>query len=201
MKNKSAEVKTDLRVVKTKRNIKGAFLKLLQTTNLENIQVMDICTEAACSRNTFYTHYYNKYELYQALCDECVKNLCETLSYEHFDQDYVNLYGYGTEIIHVAAGYKSELTLLLKSNSGGQLKEQLCRQLYAAEYEAFLKKNQVDFLNADGCLALHYQIAGIVEFICYWITEYAEMDEVSAAKLHAEINSPVAETLSFIINR
>lgn len=57
----------DLRVIKTNRDIKRAFIRLLQTTGFNKITVQDICSEALIGRSTFYHHYVDKYDLLQRL--------------------------------------------------------------------------------------------------------------------------------------
>ena len=54
---------TDLRIIKTKRAIQGAFIDLLEQKNYEDINVQDIVTAALVNRTTFYRHYASKSEL------------------------------------------------------------------------------------------------------------------------------------------
>ena len=67
---------TDLRVIKTRKNIIDSFLKLLEKKPLEKISVTEICAGANCSRNTFYLHYPYKEVLYESLIDELIKQVC-----------------------------------------------------------------------------------------------------------------------------
>lgn len=55
----------DKRIMKTKRALKDAMLKLLREKNLESITATEICQEALTSRNTFYNYYSDKYALLQ----------------------------------------------------------------------------------------------------------------------------------------
>ena len=55
--------RTDLRVVKTKRTIREAFIRLMGTKGLESMTVQDILDEALVNRKTFYTYYHDKYDL------------------------------------------------------------------------------------------------------------------------------------------
>jgi AcrR family transcriptional regulator len=53
----------DLRVIKTKRGLREAFLRLLPEKGYDAISIQDIATEAEAARVTFYRHYANKEEL------------------------------------------------------------------------------------------------------------------------------------------
>ncbi|MBQ9708480.1 MAG: TetR/AcrR family transcriptional regulator [Firmicutes bacterium] len=59
--------KSDLRVIKTERNIQGSFLKLLEKKSFSEITVQDILDEALINRTTFYRHYDSKYDLVSKL--------------------------------------------------------------------------------------------------------------------------------------
>lgn len=64
------ENKQDLRVFKTKRAIKTAFLELRKTTELDKIKVRDICRLSYINTTTFYNHYEDVPSLSNALEDE-----------------------------------------------------------------------------------------------------------------------------------
>lgn len=50
-------MKQDLRIAVTKRMIKEALLRLLETKPLEKIKVNELCSESGINRATFYRHY------------------------------------------------------------------------------------------------------------------------------------------------
>lgn len=62
--------KTDLRVLKTRENIKTAFINLLLIKDFKDITVQNIIDEALIGRSTFYDHYYDKYDLLERLVNE-----------------------------------------------------------------------------------------------------------------------------------
>lgn len=61
------EKKIDLRVIKTDRNIKSTFIKLLNKKDFASITVQDILDEALINRTTFYKHYADKYDLAETI--------------------------------------------------------------------------------------------------------------------------------------
>ncbi len=67
----------DLRIFKTKRQIKDAFLKLRRQYMPERIKVKDICSLAMINKTTFYKHYVDSYELSEEIDDNSVESVIE----------------------------------------------------------------------------------------------------------------------------
>ncbi|MCT4619588.1 MAG: TetR/AcrR family transcriptional regulator [Marinisporobacter sp.] len=72
--------KTDLRIIRTKKSIKKAFLDLLKEKNYNKITIQDIAEEAIINRNTFYLHYLDKDDLLDQLTNECLNKLKESMN-------------------------------------------------------------------------------------------------------------------------
>lgn len=65
----------DLRIKRTQKSIKEAFFELIEEKGFDHISVKDITDKAMISRNTFYLHYNDKYDLLNRICDELVFKL------------------------------------------------------------------------------------------------------------------------------
>jgi hypothetical protein len=63
----------DLRVIKSKKNIRTAFLELMAEKGYQSITVKDIAERAFINRKTFYFHYETKEDLYNEIADEVSK--------------------------------------------------------------------------------------------------------------------------------
>lgn len=64
---KKAEVRTpekDLRVLKTQKSLLDAFYTLMKQKNFEEITVDEICRTAMISRQSFYSHFEDKYDFF-----------------------------------------------------------------------------------------------------------------------------------------
>ncbi|WFD11909.1 TetR/AcrR family transcriptional regulator [Tepidibacter hydrothermalis] len=72
--------KIDLRIIRTKKSIKKAFLDLLKEKNYNKITIQDIAEEAMINRNTFYLHYLDKDDLLDQLSNECLNKLKESMN-------------------------------------------------------------------------------------------------------------------------
>lgn len=64
------QAKTDPRVLRTRRLITDAFIKLSQSRSFSDISVKDITTEAMINRATFYSHFLDKYDLLEKVVEE-----------------------------------------------------------------------------------------------------------------------------------
>ncbi len=69
--------KSDLRVIRTRHMIKTAFLELMEEVGFAKITVEGITKKAFISRNTFYLHYTDKYDLLNSLEEEVLVGLKE----------------------------------------------------------------------------------------------------------------------------
>ncbi|MGN0813767.1 MAG: TetR/AcrR family transcriptional regulator [Candidatus Coproplasma sp.] len=79
------EKKQDKRVVRTKRDLRNAFIELIVEKPFEKITVSEICRKASINKMTFYKHYQDKY----ALLDDCIKSVAENVFLKCFpDEDF-----------------------------------------------------------------------------------------------------------------
>lgn len=63
----------DLRVIKTKKVIREAFLELRKKYPLEKLKVKDICELALINKTTFYKYYMDVFDLSAELEDEAIE--------------------------------------------------------------------------------------------------------------------------------
>ncbi|SHK52003.1 TetR/AcrR family transcriptional regulator [Hespellia stercorisuis] len=75
------DTKTDLRVIKTRRAIKSAFLQLIQKKSLDKITVTELAKAAEINKGTFYLHYSDVYALYYELLQEQVEKIAAHSTY------------------------------------------------------------------------------------------------------------------------
>lgn len=74
------QMTTDLRVIKTIRDIQEGFIQVLQDKSFEKITVNDICTASLVGRSTFYHHYQDKYDLLEQMNHTQANNFKALLS-------------------------------------------------------------------------------------------------------------------------
>lgn len=71
---------TDLRILKTQERLQNALLELLETKELKEITVKEICEKAGISRNAFYQHYSYKEDLYDQMVARATEGIRESLA-------------------------------------------------------------------------------------------------------------------------
>jgi AcrR family transcriptional regulator len=117
----------DLRVIKTKRGLREAFIRLLLEKGYDAISIQDIATEAQAARVTFYRHYKNKEELLldclNVVYEELVERV-EQVSAEEIQQGFSPLLFFYEHIQEKEALYQ-----ILFSSQGAQFLVTRLRQL------------------------------------------------------------------------
>lgn len=71
--------KVDQRVRITKNMLKSALIQLLKEKPLPSVTVKELCASAQINRGTFYTHYYDIYQLMEEIEDEMLLELQKLL--------------------------------------------------------------------------------------------------------------------------
>ena len=80
--NKSTDkgVYMDIRIEKTERAIKNAFMELRAKKPLEKISIKELCELACINKSTFYAHYADIYALSETLEIETVNSIVSSIS-------------------------------------------------------------------------------------------------------------------------
>lgn len=162
--------KVDLRILKTRRAIKEAFLTLIQIKGYERITIQDIAAEAMINRNTFYLHYLDKPDLLESLCQESIDklNVCNNLKMKDVNEInrdmFVSLLSETFKVIEAdIVFFKTMLSQNGYPNFSNHLKEAL---------KSFILSGIGDnYHNPKMKVSLEYIISGLVGVICMWITD------------------------------
>jgi AcrR family transcriptional regulator len=127
----------DLRVIKTKRGLREAFLRLLLEKGYDAISIQDIATEAEAARVTFYRHYKNKEELLVDCIDVIFEGLARHIrqvSDEEFRQGYSPMLAVYQQIQEDGKIYR-----LLSTSRAGQFLTKRLIELFAERIQAQLE--------------------------------------------------------------
>ena len=76
--------KMDLRIEKTERGIKNAFIELRSRKPLEKITVKELCESARINKSTFYAHYKDIYDLSDAMEEEVVQSIANSIQHPEY---------------------------------------------------------------------------------------------------------------------
>lgn len=183
-----AGAKVDLRILKTRKAIKEAFLTLIQTKGYERITVQDIADEAIINRNTFYLHYVDKPDLLEKLCKASMEqlNVCFHLGMTDSDRgsqpiDKEMLNTVLREIFRAVEADLFFFKIMLSPNGH-------------PHFSLNLKKTLKDFIQSGLSsheiaekqkIGLEYMVSGLVGVICMWI---AESDQLKVEEVIGHLN-------------
>lgn len=169
---------TDLRIIRTQEQFQNALLELLETKELKEITVKEICDKANMSRNAFYQHYGYKEDLYDQMIAKATERIRESLApiipdISHLKKDTIQAYAKG--IIDAVTEVHDLIYVMLKSDDG-----MFMRQLTDLIFGQFLT-NALPFFNIEDSeeLRLYYEFlsAGISAFIIKWILDDSVSEE------------------------
>lgn len=169
----------DLRIQRTQKSIKQAFFELIEEEGFDHISVKDITARAMISRNTFYLHYSDKFDLLNKICDEIVFKLFLGVGKQlRRETRKLRVDTYGAAIV-IKMGIKT----IEEDREAYRIL--LTQKLQQAIRRAFdLIKSDIDSISE---YSLQYIISGICGIIKYHVThEYSNLD--SEAYRFAEIH-------------
>lgn len=164
----------DLRVRKTRENIRKSFLSLLKEKDAEKISVKEICDRAGCSRNTFYFHFSYRDALYQEIIEDCILSIQHGFRPNIKDISEVNENTINEFIDSIVTAIINEQETILALLSSKQ-KNDLYERLSDVIFECMIRNGDALSLTFDPKsneiyrLYCQYATGGIVSFFLYWI--------------------------------
>lgn len=134
----------DLRIFKTKKEIKNAFLTLRAERMPEEIKVKDICEVAAINKTTFYKHYEDS----RALTDAIDRDSLDLVMSAFAEKETLleSPCAYGNGLLAALDKQKKELALVFGGRAeilGAKLEERL-RAFYETEKQS--QKIKISFI-------------------------------------------------------
>lgn len=175
---------TDLRILKTQERLQNSLLELLDTKELKEITVKEICDKAGISRNAFYQHYSYKEDLYDQMVARATEGIRDSLMPITQDASAVKketIVSYAKHIIEGISEVRELIYVMLKGDDGKFL-----RQLTDLIFEQNLT-NALSFFEMKDSeeLRLYYefQSAGMAAFIIKCILDEGLSEEKEAELL------------------
>lgn len=136
------EQKTDLRIVKTEKAIREAFLDIRRKTPLERVKVSDICKRAMINPSTFYKHYADVMALSETMENDLVAKCLQ--DHRNIDCLFTDPYRYLISFQESLMKNEGEINIIFSGRQGVLLEktEQIMRSNYLsgdADEEAKVK--------------------------------------------------------------
>lgn len=178
--------KTDLRIRRTKKSIRDAFFELIDENGFDSVTVKDITDRALISRNTFYLHYEDKFDLLNKISNELMRKV-----YWRVSKDLIKIKDLDFTIDCTAALLISiqrvidedrDLYRLLLTDPG--------TVVFSEKIEKTIR-TALDLIKGDiegiSDLSIEYIITGMKGVIRYWVT-HDDMDIQTEAYNFARIH-------------
>lgn len=126
----------DIRIYKTKQNIKQALFELLREKSFDKITTQNIVDKALTGRSTFYNHFLDKYDLLEQIVEQHTRTIREQIERRYRTTDPQEIKELIDEIVSGVALHKEEIgTLLLVHLPKADLRKNIEDILYEANLE------------------------------------------------------------------
>ena len=175
----------DRRVLRTKKNIRQAFLYLLSEKSLSQITVKELSDLADINRKTFYMYYSNIEDIFAELEDELVLKLVHVFEKELFENETFDSYSF-FESLNLAIQEDIELYRTLNH---ADLLPHLIQRAKNALIEVFFRKYNIsaDSDNERYILYAEYAASGILSMYTKWFSRDFHMSLEELTRTAAEI--------------
>ncbi len=165
----------DLRIIKTKQQIKQAFLSLRRQYTPEKIKVKDICEKAMINKTTFYKHYVDSLDLANEIEQGCIEKLLGTFSEKKklFDSPMAYVQG----LLGAVEKQAEELRTVYRGRMDA----------FMAKLESGLMQAYESVENTERRMAATFMISGIVHVLGQWLqSDEGKRPDVSTVAAYME---------------
>ena len=179
------EKPTDRRVLRTKKNIRQAFLHLLSEKSLSQITVKELSDLADINRKTFYMYYSIIEDIFAELEDELVLKLVHVFEKELFQKEMFDSYSFFENLNHTI----QEDIDLYRILNHSDLLPHLIQRAKNALIEVFFRKYNIsaDSDNERYILYAEYAASGILSMYTKWFSRDFHMSLEELTRTAAEI--------------
>ena len=179
----------DVRVKKTKKAIRSAFISLLEEKSFSDITIQDISDRAEISRSTFYDHYTDKYQLLESMYQEIIDRFGEMADIYFCDRPHDDKKVMAKKALDRVIGDAEVIRVLLKMEEPGWDLTSRIQSALKPRCMEYLQKEDDDFFH----LGKEF-VAGVytylVSYAMQWIAEHQNKDDFPGLlDLSAKISS------------
>ena len=173
--------KNDLRYIKTEQIIRKSFIDCVNANGFEKTTVSMICEAGLISRNAFYLHFTDKYDLLDRLLDEFRANLISNyVSNTSESMKTKDILALTNKYLDVISENKSNFLFLLKCSS-----ERMRNVIQEVIFEIPVK-NIIPNYNEKNCdfkvkLNTSYLFSAIIAYTELWLKNSDKMSKKDAA--------------------
>lgn len=190
--------KNDLRYIKTENIIKKSFADCVYEYGFEKVTVSLLCKKGLISRNAFYIHYTDKYDLLDRLFDEfkssVIKSYNKNIYQKVVNKDVLS----ATELYADAMVENRQKFLLLMRCSKSHMENLIKEVVVENPIRSSVKNYDETAGNIKIQLNIRYMFSAMVAYTELWLEHYDEISKKDAVfELYRLCETP---TLLFLDN-
>lgn len=180
--------KTDLRVLRTKKMILSAFIKLVEEKGYDAITIQDIADEAMINRATFYAHFKDKVNLYEYIFDTSINSLAAILdTFPLLENNRVQLKNIQlalTNVFKIIKENRHFFMILIRSNFIENFESTMI-DLLTIKYEEIFSKLKIteNDIEVPVDFIIEYMSSIFIGTVHWWITSKSEFPPEHMARL------------------
>ncbi|MFC0232821.1 TetR/AcrR family transcriptional regulator [Vagococcus entomophilus] len=180
--------KTDLRVLRTKKMILSAFIKLVEEKGYDAITIQDIADEAMINRATFYAHFKDKVNLYEYIFDTSINSLAAILDtfplMENNRVQIKNIQLALTNVFKIIKENRHFFMILIRSNFIENFESKMI-DLLTIKYEEIFSKLKIteNDIEVPVDFIIEYMSSIFIGTVHWWITSKSEFPPEHMARL------------------
>ena len=158
-------IKGNRRTIYTKKVIKESLIQLLQSKEIHQITVTNICKKADINRGTFYLHYKDAFDLLQSMEDELFNQILEYIN-ETPIEDYAD--SLLIKVLELIKENKDLCKILFCKQRDGRIIDRILYIASKANLELLLyDSDEFDMSNFN--YLIRYSVGGVLAIIQFWL--------------------------------
>ena len=158
-------IKGNRRTIYTKKVIKESLIQLLQSKEIHQITVTNICKKADINRGTFYLHYKDAFDLLQSMEDELFNQILEYIN-ETPIEDYAD--SLLIKVLELIKENKDLCKILFCKQRDGRIIDRILYIASKANLELLLY-NSGEFDMSNFNYLIRYSVGGVLAIIQFWL--------------------------------
>lgn len=190
--------KQDRRILRTKHEIKEAFISLLEEKSFDSITVRDLSERANINRGTFYLHYLDKFDLLEKCEEEIFSKILSIFDADAMidilqGRDMLVRLPFFIQIFEYLQEEAAFMKVILGPNGDPSFQEKI-RQVFVNNiHENILPAFDVDTIRVPIALFTTYISSAHLGVIQYWLnTGMKESpEEITSILFNIMMNGPV----------
>lgn len=158
---------TDLRVVRTTRNVHEAFLRLLETMPMRKITVSALANEAGINRRTFYLHYSSLSDVIEEISEKLMAETTEAIAHIDIMESREKIADLYRLLDQVTSDHRSFFDNVLADENARSFFDTWIDQTSAALVGRYAKTTELP--PEELALYLAFETSGILSVYVAWV--------------------------------